>query len=185
MARGIDAAKVAGLEPTIRKCFGREFGIVQVTGHDRFAADVDFADTIFSRVYNFDLHSGKRFTDGVCTEWIEVVYRDSRASFRKAVAVRDRNPEVVEKLQGLRFGERTADDDGAEFSAEVGVNLAEKFAAKARPRFAFCKSFVGRHQKIENFAFSGGKLVESCLQTLLQIFQNQRNKADVCDFVLR
>src|SRR5262249_17828109 len=45
--------------------------------------------------------------------------------------------------------------------------------------------FVDGNEFVEDFAFPRRQLIESGLQTLLQVFQNQRYKADVGDFVLR
>jgi len=59
-------------------------------------------------------------------------------------------------LQGLRLGEGTANDDGAEFAAEALVDLPQKAAAETQPRTAFRKSFVDGNERVENLSFSRG-----------------------------
>src|SRR5271157_586798 len=50
---------------------------------------------------------------------------------------------------------------------------------------ALRKRFIRGDKCVENPAFAGRKLVEPCLQTLLQIFQHEWNEADVSDLVFR
>ncbi len=65
MTCGIEAAEVAGHEPTVDDGFGGEFGLVEVAGHNRFAADGDFADAICVGIDDADLHAGEWLADGV------------------------------------------------------------------------------------------------------------------------
>ena len=68
---------------------------------------------------------------------MQVVDGDGGAGFGEAVAVGDRNAEIVEKLQRLRLGERAADDDRAKFAAEGFVDLFQQAAAETKPRADF------------------------------------------------
>jgi hypothetical protein len=71
-----------------------------------------------------------------------------------------------------------------EFAAERGVHFFEQPAAEPEAGMALGEGFVYADQKIEDFAFSWREFVESGLQTFLEIFQDQRDQADVGDFVL-
>src|ERR1700737_5363182 len=63
MAAGIEAAEVAGHEPTIDDGFGGELRLVEVAGHHGFAADRDFADAFGIGIEDADLHTGEGLAD--------------------------------------------------------------------------------------------------------------------------
>ena len=54
---------------------------------------------------------------------LQVVQGDRGARFRAAVAVVDRNAEIVEKLDGGGFGERSADEQCAKAATESLMNI--------------------------------------------------------------
>ena len=81
-------------------------------------------------------HAGKWLPDGVRSKRFEVVDGDRGASFRQAIAIRDRDAEIVKELKRLRLRERAADNDRAEFAAERIVDLLQQAAAEAKPRAA-------------------------------------------------
>jgi hypothetical protein len=60
--------EISGAEPAVHDGFGGEFGIVEIAGHDGFAAHPDFAYAILGGVGDFDFHAGERLADGVRTE---------------------------------------------------------------------------------------------------------------------
>src|SRR5258708_12033365 len=60
MAGRIDAAKIAGQEPTVHDGFCGEFGIVKVTGHHRFATDGELSNAVGIGVDDADLPALKR-----------------------------------------------------------------------------------------------------------------------------
>jgi hypothetical protein len=105
----------------------------------------------------------------------QVVDGDGGACFGKAVAVGHGNSEVIEELQGLGFREGPAHDDGAQRTAERGVDLFEEPPAEPKSRAGSGERFVEGDKFVEDPALGGGQLAESRLQPLLQIFQNQRD----------
>ena len=50
MTRAVKAAEVARQKPAVNDCLCREFRLIQVAGHDGFAADSDFADAVRGRL---------------------------------------------------------------------------------------------------------------------------------------
>ena len=116
---------------------------------------------------------------------MEIVHGDGGARFGEAIAVGDRDAEVVEELQRLRLAEGAADYDGAQFSAEIVVDLFQQQAAEAESRLALRQRLVDGNERVEDFALAWRQCVEACLQPLLQILQDERNEADVGDFVFR
>src|SRR5262249_32532194 len=50
----VQLAKIAGAKPAIHNGFGRQFGIVEVAGHDRLAAYPDFAHTVRGGLNDLD-----------------------------------------------------------------------------------------------------------------------------------
>src|SRR5712664_2006048 len=48
---------------------------------------------------------------------------------------------------------------------------------------AFRECFVDADKRVKNSSFARRQAVETCLKTFLQIFQNERDEADVGDFV--
>src|SRR5712692_9129521 len=109
--------------------------------------------------------------------------RDFRARFLKAVAVGHGDPEIVEKLKSLRFGERAAHNDGTEFPAKCLMNLFQKATADAEPWPAFCHGLVDGNKSIENFAFPRRQRIETRLQSFLQVFQYERHHTDISNLV--
>ena len=68
MASGIEAAEIAGHQPAVDDGFGGEFRLVQVAGHDRFAANRNFADAVGVRIDDANFHAGERLADSVGAE---------------------------------------------------------------------------------------------------------------------
>ena len=66
-----------------------------------------------ARIDDANLHPGKRLADGVGAKGLEIVDGDRGARFGEAIAVGDRDAEVVKKLQRLRLGECASNNDGA------------------------------------------------------------------------
>src|SRR5262249_48061191 len=87
MAPFIEAAQVACVQPAVDDGLGSEFGIVEVTSHDRLAANTDLADALRVGTDTFQFHTGQRLTDSVRTKGLEIVDGDRSARFRKAVAI--------------------------------------------------------------------------------------------------
>ena len=75
-----------------------------------------------------NFHAGQRLADGVRAKRLEIVDRDRGAGFGEAVAVGDRNSQIVEKLQRLRLRECATDNDGAQFAAKRCVHLLQQDA---------------------------------------------------------
>src|SRR5262245_5711531 len=151
----VELAEVAGAEPTVHDRFGGELWIVEIARHDRFAAHPDFADAIGSGIDDFDLHAGEGFADRVGPEWLQVVDGDGGAGFGEAIAVGYGNAEVIEKLQGLRFRERTTYNDGAKVASECGVDLLQQPPAEPKTRLRLGERFVESDEFVEDFAPGG------------------------------
>jgi len=129
---------------------------------------------------------GERLANSVRAKRFQIVHGDRGAGFGQAVPVGDGNSQVVEKLQRLRLRECAPDDDGFQLPAESCVDFPEEFAAEPQSRTVFRKSAIECCVWRRGLcAWRRGRSVESCLQTFLQIFQDQRHKADVRDFVFR
>src|SRR6266436_4541222 len=75
----------------------------------------------------------KRPRSPVISQPSTIVSAVSSGSLRyPAIAVGYGDAEVVEKLQGLRLGEGTANDDGAELAAKALVDLPQKTTAETQ-----------------------------------------------------
>src|SRR5207302_7408415 len=183
MTLAVKAAEVAGQKPAVDDGFGRKFRLIQVAGHDGLAADTNFTDAVGGGIQNAHFHPGQRLADSVRAKGFQIVDGDRRARFRKSVSVGDGNAQVVEKLQRLRFTEGAANNDRAKLSAKRFVNLLQQEAADPEARTAFCHRFVQANQSFENSAFARRQRIETCLQALLQIFQDEGNETYVSDFV--
>ena len=110
MARGIDAAEVAGHEPAIHDGFRRHFRIVQISRTSRSCCARPLRRFRPRPAPDANFHPAHGFADGVGPEGLEIVQRDRGARFRATVAVVNRNADVVEKLNRGRFGKRAADE---------------------------------------------------------------------------
>src|SRR5258708_39244045 len=183
VARFVEAAEVAGQEPPVDDGFRRQFRLIQVARHHGFAANRNFANAVGGRIHDAHFHPWQWLANGVRAKWFQIIDRDCRAGFGESVSVGDGNPEIVEKLQRLWFGEGAADNDGAELAAKSFVDLLEQAAADAGTRPAFRQRFVHSNERIENLPFTQWQRVEARLQTFLQVFQNERNETHVSDFV--
>src|SRR5215472_1875269 len=100
-----------------------------------------------------------------------------------AVTVRDRNSQIIEKLQRLRLSERATHDDGSQLATKCFVDLFQQRAADAKPWPALRQFFVDGYECVKQFALACRQSVEASLQTFLQILQNQRNKAHIGNLV--
>src|SRR6266849_8437332 len=185
MSLAVKTPEVASQKPSVDNGFRREFPFIQVAGHNGFAADSNVANAIGSRIHNAHFHSWQRLADRVRAEWFQIVDRDRRTGFRESVSVGNGNPEIVKKLQRLRFSESAADNDGAEFSAKRFMDLFEQEAADAKAWQSLRQRLVQANKHIENFAFARRQRIETRLQSFLQVFQNERNETHISDFVLR
>src|SRR5467141_589500 len=181
----VEAAKVAGQEPAVDDGFRREFRFIQIARHDGLASNGDFANAVGSGIYDANFHPRQRLAYGVRAKWFQIVDRNGGASFRESVSVSDRNTEIVEKLQRLRFGESAAYDDGAEFSAKRFMDLLEQAAAEAETRPAFGERLVDSNERVKNFTSARWQRVKACLQAFLQVFQDESNETHISDFVFR
>ena len=148
----VETPEVAGQQPTVNYGFRREFRLIQVARHDGLASNGNFANAIRGRVDNAHFHPRQRRANSVRPKRSQIVDRDSGAGFRESISIGDRNAEIVEKLQRLRFGEGAANDDGAKFSAKRFMDLLEKAAAEGETRLAFGKRLVDTNERIENFS---------------------------------
>ena len=79
---------------------------------------------------------GQRLADRVGAKRLQIVHGDHRAGFGAAVAVADRNAEIVEELQRRRLGECAADEQRAQLAAECLMNCPQKRAAEFQIRAA-------------------------------------------------
>src|SRR5579864_8397169 len=113
MAGGIESTEIAGHQPSVDDGFAGEFGLIQIAGHDCFAADSNLADSVGAWIDDADLHAGQWLADSVCAERLEIVDGDRCARFGQTIAVRHRNAQIVKELQRSRLGEGTADYDRA------------------------------------------------------------------------
>src|SRR5207245_6770744 len=125
-----------------------EFLFIQVSRQHGLAADRDFANAVASGIHYAHFHPWQRFANSIRAKRLQIVDRDRRARFRKSVAVGHGDPEIVEKLKSLRFGERAAHNDGTEFPAKCLMNLFEEATADAGPWPAFCHGLVDRNKSI-------------------------------------
>src|SRR6267378_1398037 len=185
VASPVETAKVAGQEPAVDDGFRREFRFIQIARHDGLASNGDFANAVGSGIYDANFHPRQRLAYGVRAKWFQIVDRNGGASFRESVSVSDRNTEIVEKLQRLRFGESAADKDGAEFSAKRFMDLLEHAAADFETRPAFGERLVDSNERVKNFTLARWQRVEARLQTFLQVFQNEWNETHISYFVFR
>src|SRR5713101_2665705 len=185
MSLAVKTPEVASQKPSVDNGFRREFPFIQVAGHNGFAADSNVANAIGSRIHNAHFHSWQRLADRVRAEWFQIVDRDRRTGFRESVSVGNGNPEIVKKLQRLRFSESAADNNGAEFSAKRFMDLFDQEAADSKARLTLSEQLVESNERIENSPFPRGQRVEARLQTFLQVFQNERNETYVSDLVFR
>ncbi len=87
-------------------------------------------------------------------------------------------------MQRLRLREGAAYDDGAELAAERFVDLLEEATAESEAGLIFREGFIDRDEGVEDFSFSAWQRVETRLQTLLEIFEDERDETYVGDFVL-
>src|SRR5580704_13835115 len=126
VAGGIKTAEIAGHQPPVYDGLGGKLRFVEVAGHDCFAANGHLANAVVCRMDDTHLHPGKRLTHSVSSEGMKVVDGDGNNGLGKAVAVGDRDPEIVEELQRLRLGEGTSNDDGTQFATESMVNFLEQ-----------------------------------------------------------
>src|SRR5712664_4497230 len=181
----VEAAKVAGQQPAVDDGFRRKFRLIHIARHDGFASNRNFANTVGGRIYDAHFHPRQWLANGVRAKRFQIVDRDGSAGFRESVSVGDRNPEIVEKLQRLRFAEGAAYDDGAKLSAERFMDLLEQAAADSETRLAFGECLVDSNERIENSPSARWQCVEARLQALLQVFQDERNETHIRDFVFR
>src|SRR5260370_834199 len=119
----------------------------EIAGHkpavdDGFAADRNFANAIGSRIHDAHFHPGQWLANRVRAKRFQIVDGDRRTGFRESVSVGDGNPEIVEKLQRLRFGESAADNNGAKFSAKRFMDLFEQEAADTTARLTLSEQLV-------------------------------------------
>src|SRR5258708_602327 len=163
MTRLVEAPEVACQEPPVDDGFRREFRFIQITRHNGFAANGNFADTVGGRIHDAHFHPGQRLANGVRAKRFQVVDRDGGAGLRESVSIGDGNPEIVEKLQRLRFGKGAAYDDGAELSAESFMNLLEQAPADSEARPALGECLVDSNEGIENFPFARWQRFEARL----------------------
>src|SRR4030095_2421807 len=180
---GVEPSDIAGAEPAVDDGFGGEFRFMQIAGHDGLAANLNLADAVGTGISNADFHAWKRLSDGVRAKRFQIVDGDRGAGFGEAVAVSDGNADVIEKLQSLRLGERATDNDGAELASKGGVTVLQEGAAEPKTRAAFGEGLVHRDEKFEGLPFAWRKFGEARFQAFLEIFQDQRDEADISDFV--
>src|SRR5260370_30492265 len=79
MTRLVEAAEVASQEPPVDDGFRREFRFIQITRHNGFAANGNFANTVGSRIHDADFDPGQRLANGVRAKRFQVVDRDCGA----------------------------------------------------------------------------------------------------------
>src|SRR5712692_9577471 len=163
MTRAVEAPEVAGQKPTVDDGFRREFRFIQITRHNGFAANGNLANTVGGRIHDAHFHPRQRLANGVSAKRFQIIDSDGSAGFRESVTIGDGNPEIVEKLQRLRFGEGAADNDGAELSAKRFMNLLEQAAADSETRPAFGERLVDSKERVKNFPFAGWQRVEARL----------------------
>src|SRR5712692_6289482 len=185
MSLAVKTPEVASQKPSVDNGFRREFPFIQVAGHNGFAADSNVANAIGSRIHDAHFPCRQWLANGVRAKWFQIVDGDRRTGFRESVSVGNGNPEIVKKLQRLRFSESAADNNGAEFSAKRFMDLFDQEAADSKARLTLSEQLVESNERIENSPFPRGQRVEARLQTFLQVFQNERNETHISDLVLR
>src|SRR5216683_7404276 len=163
MTRLVEATEVAGQEPSVDDGFRREFRFIQVTRHNGFASNGNFANTVGGRILDAHFHPRQRFANGVRAKRFQIIDGDGSAGFRESISSGDENPEIVEKLQRLRFCKCAANDDGAELSAKRFMDLLEQAAADAETRPAPGECLVDSNEGVENFTFARWQRFESRL----------------------
>ena len=126
---------------------------------------------------------GEGLSHRIGTEWIEIVHGDHGAGFRAAISVAYENAKVIEKLKGLRFGERTAHEKGAQPAAKSVVNLSQQRAAEPRLGLAASESAIHGDCGVENLAASFWQLVEPLAQPFFEVLQHHRHNAHIGDLV--
>src|SRR5215475_13458673 len=142
MAGVVEASQVTRKEPSIDDGFRRELWIIEIVRHDSLAFYCHFANTVRIRIQNAQLHTWKRPAYGVGTKGLEIIQGHSCSRFGKPVAVRDRDSEIIEKLQRGRLHERATGEKGEQLTAECFVDLSEQRAAEPDIRTTTCEQLV-------------------------------------------
>ena len=127
MARRVDAAEVAGHQPAVHDRFRGQSPDRRgsATSPSCCAPPLRRFPRRRVRRCEFPLPgSGRPTVSGA--KRIEIVERDGGARLGQAVAVGDRNAEVVKKLQRLRLGERAAHKQSAQLAAKRLMDLLEQ-----------------------------------------------------------
>ena len=160
VAACVEAAQVAGHQPSVHDRFRGHFRIVEILRHHGLAAHGHFADAFGVGIRDANLDARQRLAHCVRAKWFEIIQRDGRAGLGAAVAVADRNAQVVEKLQGRWLGERAADEQGAQFAAERLVYLPQQRAAERRSRLRSRERAIDADQRVEQLALCWRQRVE-------------------------
>ena len=61
----VEFPQVSGHQPAINNRFGGELGVVEIAGHNRFAAHGNFPDSVTGGIHDAHFHSGQRFANSV------------------------------------------------------------------------------------------------------------------------
>ena len=138
-----------------------------------------------SGLTNANFHSAHGAAHRFGAKRLQIVQGDRGARFRAAVAVVDRNAEIVEKLDRGGLGERAADEQRAQTAAESLVNILQQHAAERGMRAAARECAIDGDQRVQHAALERRQGCESFAQAALKIFQDQRHNGHVGDFVAR
>src|SRR6476469_9735392 len=140
--RQIETPEIAGQQPAVNDSFGGQLRIVEVVRHDRRALGRDFADAVSVGLKNAELYARQRLTYRIGPKWLQIVDGQDGAGFGEPVAIRNRNAEVIEKLQSRGLHESATGDEGNQVAAECLVNPWHEIAAELHVRLFARKKFV-------------------------------------------
>src|SRR5262249_41078676 len=71
----------------------------------------------------------------------------------------------------------------AQLASEGPMHLLEQCTAQGQTRATFCERRIYGSESLEDFAFGRRQGIEARLQTLLEIFEDERNETYIGDFI--
>ena len=104
----VKSPQVSGQEPAIDDGPCRQFGVVQIVRHHRLAVSRNLPDPVRIGIQHPQFDPGQGLAYGIGAKWLQIVDGKHRASLGETVAIRDRNSQIIKKLQRGRFHERPA-----------------------------------------------------------------------------
>src|SRR5579863_272648 len=181
MAFAVESSEVAGQEPAFNDGLERKLRVVQVVGHDCLAVRHHLSDSLVVRIQDAHIHARQGFADRIRAKGFEIVEREHRTGFSEAIAVYDRQSEVVEELHRARLEESPAGKKRQQLSSERAVYAGKESAAELDFRAVAGEEPVRRNHRVEERPLPFWQLVELCPQSALEIFQDHRHQRNIGD----